>query len=197
METLTPASTRRHARIRLTTEPSDRVHRPDRPPRAARRRRGRPLRHPQCPDASYDDGHRRQRARAAAAGRLPGLLEARCARRRRLPARRYDRAHRERDRRRAPQRSCPLPRPAAAILGLPQRGERPAACSAAGSACSWWSWTARASGRFRCSSSGRPGDEGQDDSARADRGDEPLLASHQILAVPAARPCHAGRVSRR
>ncbi len=36
-------------------------------------------------------------------------------------------AHRERDRRRAAQRSCPLSCPAAAILGLPQRDEGPAA----------------------------------------------------------------------
>ena len=46
--------------------------------------------------------------------------------RRRLSARRSDRADRERDGWRAAQRSCPLPRAAAAALGLPQRRRRPA-----------------------------------------------------------------------
>ena len=46
-------------------------------------------------------------------------------------------------------------------------------------------------------SSARPGDEGQDDPAGADRGDEPVLPADQVLAVPAARPGHARRLSGR
>ena len=140
------------ATISLSTcHPTQFVDLTDRLARIGRRRRL-PLRHPQRPDASHDDGDRRQRARAAAADRL----RRRCSR----PPRRPTAGYQHDDCRvrtvnltagRAPQRSCALPRPAAAVLGLPERGRTAGCCSDDGSACSSWSWTARASGRFRCS----------------------------------------------
>ena len=98
--------------------------------------------------------------------------------------------------RRADQRTRPLPGASVADIGLPQRGRRPARTRFAGSASSWWSWTVPEPARFRSLRSESPGYEGQDDPASADRGDEPILAADQVLALPAARPGHAGRVSR-
>ena len=96
-----------------------------------------------------------------------------------------------------PQRACALPRAAAAALGLPQRDGRPAAARTLAACVPGGAGRPARAARSRCSSSGRPDDEGQDDPAGPYGGDEPFLAPHQILAVSAARPGHAGRVSGR
>ena len=105
-------------------------------------------------------------------------------------------ADREHDRCASGPTAMPTAGRSAAVIGLPQRQARPAACSANGSACSLSSWMARANATSRSSSSARQGNEGQDDPARADGGDQPVLAADQVLAVPAARPGDAGRVPR-
>ena len=108
-------------------------------------------------------------------------------------------------RRHVPARGCavgeptngqrPLPGPFVAGIGLPQRRRRPPPRSAAGSASSWRSWTDPVHARSRSLAVGEAAlVKVKTDPARAHGGDEPVLASDQVLAVPAARPGHAGRL---
>ena len=117
METLTPASACRHSRLQITTrQPTEFVDLTDRLQRLVADA-GHTRRHPQRPDPAHDDGGRRQRARAAAAGRLPAVLEAAAPDDGALPARRPGAADGEPDRRGTPQRPRALPRaaPAASV----------------------------------------------------------------------------------
>ena len=174
-----------------------RVRRHHRSRAGARGRLGRPHRPRQRPDAPHDHGDRRQRARAAAAGRL------------RVAAR----AHRAAS-------TCRIAhddfgRSARSTSSPGERVNGHAHCRAlllAPSAClnvvdgrlqlgRWqrvfFVGAGRSAQRATCRCHARRGrrDEGQDDPAGAHRGDEPVLASDQVLAVPAARPGDAGRLS--
>ena len=177
---------------------ADRVHRSDRPAPAIRRRR----RHRRRASSTSRRCTRPRPSSSTSTSRCCSTDFRRSSKRAAPDDGRYrhddlTRADREPDRGRTPQRPRPLPGAAAADLRLPERQSTAGSCSAAGSACSSSSSTARASARSRSSSSARRGDEGQDDPAGADRGDEPLLAADQILAVPAARPGDARRLSGR
>ena len=114
-----------------------------------------------------------------------------------VSARRYGRPHGKPDRRRDGPTVMRIAAPCCCRRRPASTSWAAGCCLGAGSVYFSSSSTAHAIVRCPCSSSGRPADEGQDDPAGADRGDQPLLAAHQILAVPAAWPCHAGRVSGR
>ena len=195
METLTPASVCRHSRLQITTrQPTEFVDLTDRlqllvptPPSVSASSTSRPCTRPR-PSSS------------TSTSRCCSPISRPCSKQARPIDGRYrhddcDAAHGESDRGRAPQRPCALPRPAACRRRSASTSAADGCSSAAGSGSSSSSSTARVSARSRSSCSERRGDEGQDDPAGADRGDEPVLAADQVLAVPAARPGHAGRLS--
>src|SRR5688572_17971440 len=126
-------------------DPANRVHRSDRSARHAHCRRRSSLRHPECSNATHDDGNRCQRARTAAAGRFPVSARSCGTRRWPIPARRHEREDGEPDGRRAGERSRALSCLAAAAVGLSERdGWPPAAWPLAASVFRRAGWPARA-----------------------------------------------------